>query len=182
MVDLAGHVGFALALSVPVWLKFGRKESLLFLALAAPTALLPDSDLFLRAVFPVEHHGITHTVAFAATLALVLGALAATVVAPRLRTRIDRYLGGQPATGQVFTFSALAFFTGASSHLVADIFSAPDIAPPVKPFLPFTDTPVIVDAIYYDAVIWNFGLLGVVLLIHGTIFWYAGRAVRANGV
>ncbi|WP_338727294.1 metal-dependent hydrolase [Haladaptatus sp. DJG-WS-42] len=152
MVDLAGHVGFALALSVPVWLKFGRKESLLFLALAAPTALLPDADLFLRAGFPVEHHGITHTVRFAATLALVLGGLTATVVAPLLRRRIDRYLGAQPETGQVFAFSALAVFTGASTHLVADSFSVPDIAPPVKPFLPVSDTPVIIDVICYDAV------------------------------
>ncbi|MFC6731722.1 metal-dependent hydrolase [Haladaptatus sp. DYSN1] len=175
MVDLSGHVAFALLLSLPVWLTFDRRHSLVFLALAAPTALLPDSDLFLRAVLPVSHHGITHTVVFALGLALAIGGLAATVVAPRIRSHLDRYLGSVPSTRDVFGFTAVAVFIGASSHLVGDILSAPDIAPPIKPFLPFTDAPVIVDTIYYNADVWNYGLFATLVAVHGVIYWYVGE-------
>jgi inner membrane protein len=66
----------------------------------------------------------------------------------------------------VFVFATAGFLTGGMSHLFADLLSAPDIAPPLSPLWPVYTESMIIDVIYYDSPIWNFGLFGVTLAVH----------------
>ena len=79
----------ALLFAAPAWLVFDdARESLAFTALAALIGMAPDADLVLMKYLFIEHHGLTHSLAFIVPAALVLGAV---VVEPagheRLRGR-----------------------------------------------------------------------------------------------
>nr|WP_229504767.1 metal-dependent hydrolase [Natrinema versiforme] len=77
MVDVTGHLGMALLFAAPAWTVWGRRGALGFAAFALVTAMLPDTDLALRHVLPVTHHGVTHTVLFVVLLSVLAGAVAA---------------------------------------------------------------------------------------------------------
>jgi hypothetical protein len=60
----------------------------------------------------------------------------------------------------------VAVLVGGLSHLFADVLSSPDISQPLEPFWPVYPEPVIVDLIWYNAPLWNVGLLVATLLGH----------------
>lgn len=155
MVDVIGHIGMALLVASLTWFAFDRRRALTFVLLAVPFGLLPDVDLYLRRWFPtIHHHGITHTLVFVIGTAAVAGLAVGRPVLSRLADR--GWLGGvsRPAT-----FATLAFITGGSSHLFADILSAPDLSQPIEPLWPVYRQVVALDVIYYNSTAWNVGLL-----------------------
>lgn len=174
MVDVSGHVGFALLASVPIWFVADRrKTALAFLAVSVPFGLVPDVDLWLARVFPtVKHHGVVHTV-------LAVG-VAALVVGPLLGRRLHPYLVEHGAVGPDETrrstaFAVIAALTGGLSHLFADVLSAPDISEPIEPFWPVIQGSVGFDVFYYNAFWPNFGLLAVGALVTAGLWAWRGR-------
>ncbi|MCO8256224.1 metal-dependent hydrolase [Haladaptatus sp. AB618] len=170
MVDVSGHFAMALLFAAPAWFLWGRRASLAFGAFTLVTAMLPDSDLLLRHVIPgVHHHGVTHTILFVTVFSVVAGALAAYLLTSHFEA--SRWVRSDDIGEKaVFAFATVGFLTGGMSHLFADLLSAPDIAPPLKPLWPVYAKPIIVDVIYYDSPIWNFGLLGVALAAHYALY------------
>ena len=65
-----------------------------------------------------------------------------------------------------FVFATAGMLIGGVRHIFADALSAPDIAAPLSPFWPVYREPVVVDVIYYDAVLWNFGSLAAAVALH----------------
>lgn len=166
MVTLMGHLGMALLWGAPVWFVWPWRISLAFIALVLVTAMLPDIDLVLAGVLPIDHHGITHTVVFVTVVALGAGA----VVEYGLKSWLDRTWfrkrGMTVSTGTMYVFTAGAFLLGGLSHLFADVLSAPDIAEPLEPLWPIFTEPVSVDLVWYASFWWNVGLLTVAILLH----------------
>lgn len=164
MVDVMGHVAMGLLWAAPVWFLWSRRVSLAFLGIVAGAALLPDVDLWIEKLAPavIHHHGITHTVVFVAVLSLAVGAVVATQRRP-----LDRWLWREPVRPRTSSgFVSVAVLIGGLSHLFADVLSSPDISQPLEPFWPVYPEPVIVDLIWYNAPLWNVGLLAVTLLLH----------------
>lgn len=165
MVDVSGHLGMALLFAAPAWFVWGRRGALAFVGFSLMTAMLPDSDLVLRHVLPLSHHGITHTLLFVAIVSVLSGAVAARVLTDRFNA--NRWIRSTHISREtVFVFATAGFLTGGTSHLFADVLSAPDIAAPLNPFWPFYGQHVVVDVIYYDSPLWNFGLLAVAIALH----------------
>ncbi|WP_222918848.1 metal-dependent hydrolase [Natrinema sp. SYSU A 869] len=158
MVDVTGHLGMALLFAAPAWMVWGRRGALGFTAFALATAMLPDTDLALRHMFPVTHHGVTHTVLFVVLMSVLAGTVAARYLTDWFNAN-RRIRSSEITSETVFIFATAGLTVGGISHLFADILSAPDIAPPLSPFWPLYSEPVIVDAIYYGSPFWNVGLL-----------------------
>jgi len=171
MVDVTGHLGMALLFAAPAWAVWGRRGAFSFTAFALVTAMLPDADLYLQGVLPISHHGLTHTILFVTVTGLVAGAVAARLLTARLNAH--RWVRSTNIRGEtVAVFAAAGFVVGGLSHIFADVLSAPDIAAPLKPFWPLYPDPVIVDVIYYDAPLWNVGLIAAAVVLHLGLAWY----------
>lgn len=165
MVDVTGHFGMALLFAAPAWMLWGRRASIGFTGFALVTAMLPDSDLALRHVFPVTHHGVTHTFIFVILMSILTGAVAARYLTDWFNAH--RRIRSTTITAEtVFVFATAGLTIGGTSHLFADVLSAPDIAAPLSPFWPLYSKPVIVDVIYYGSPFWNYGLLAVGIGLH----------------
>lgn len=165
MVDITGHLAFGLLFALPAWYVWDDRVSVGFVALAAVAALLPDIDLWLTMLFPAEihHHGVTHTVLFAVGASLVIGA----IVAGLLRRQVDRWVGDEQFNARrLFVVATLAVLTGALSHLVADMLSAPDVSTPIEPFWPFFAKPWSIDLLWYNATWINYGFFTVMVVTH----------------
>ncbi|PCR89539.1 metal-dependent hydrolase [Natrinema ejinorense] len=165
MVDVTGHLGMALLFAAPAWMVWGRRGSLAFTGFALATAMLPDTDLVLQGYLPVTHHGVTHTVLFVVLMSILAGVLAARYLTDWFNAN-RRIRSSEIAGETVFVFATAGLIVGGISHLFADILSAPDIAAPLSPFWPVYSEAIIVDVIYYDSPIWNFGLLAVAVGLH----------------
>lgn len=165
MVDVTGHIGMALLFAAPAWIAWGRRGALGFTAFALTTAMLPDTDLVLRHVVPVTHHGITHTLLFVVLVSVVAGVFAAKWLTARFNAH-GRIESTEIAGETVFAFATAGLILGGTSHLFADVLSAPDVAAPLAPFWPVVKEHVIVDVIYYDSPVWNFGLIAVAVALH----------------
>jgi hypothetical protein len=166
MVDVMGHLAMALLWSLPAWALWDGRVSLLFIGFSLTTAMLPDTDLVLQMVLPIQHHGITHTVVFVTAVALVAGAIAQYALEDWLDRQFLKERGYTLVPGTLFVFVVGGLLVGGYSHLFADMLSAPDIAPPVEPFWPFFEKPWSVDVIWYNDRTWNAGLLLVGIIIH----------------
>ncbi|WP_226006904.1 metal-dependent hydrolase [Natrinema salinisoli] len=165
MVDVTGHLGMALVFAAPAWLIWGRRVALAFVAFTLGTAMLPDVDLVLQQYLPITHHGVTHSLLFVLLVSILVGVVAAKWLTAWLNDH--RWIRSTEITAEtVFVFATGGLILGGVSHLFADILSAPDIAPPIKPFWPIYPEPIIVDVIYYDSPLWNFGLLAVAVGLH----------------
>lgn len=165
MVDVSGHFAIALLFAAPAWLLWERRGALGFTAFAAVTAMLPDVDLVLQHYLPVSHHGVTHTVLFVALVSVLSGAVAARWLTARFNAH--RWIKSTTIpTGTVFLFATAGMLTGGLSHIFGDLLSAPDIAAPLAPFWPVYAEHIIIDVIYYNSLVWNFGLLAVAIGLH----------------
>lgn len=166
MVDVLGHVGMALLWGAPAVLFADRpRDGLTFVAISLPFGVLPDLDIFLAQAFQsVHHHGITHTLLFVVAVALVAGPLVG-----RALVWIASEQGDDTPNHPV-ALSIGAILTGGTSHLFADVLSAPDIAQPIEPFWPLYNVPVSLDVIFYSSSVWNYGLLTAGLVAVGW-FW-----------
>lgn len=168
MVDVMGHIAFGLLFALPAWFLWTGRASVAFIALTTTTAMLPDVDLVLSTLFPtaIHHHGVTHTILFVVCVSVVVGV----AVAALFGDRIDRWTRGErfDRTSMV-AFVTGAFMLGGLSHLVADMLSAPDIAPPVNPFWPLFAKPWSVDVLWYNSVWINGVFLTGILLTHVVI-------------
>lgn len=179
MVDVSGHVGMALLFAAPAWVLWDRRGALGFAAFALATSMLPDADLALRHVLPVAHHGVTHTLAFVALASVLGGAAASRWLTPRLDA--SRWVRSAAIPrGTVFVFAAAGLLAGGVSHVFADVLSAPDVAAPLSPFWPVYPEPVVVDVLYYDSPVWNFGLLAVAVALHLLLARYGGYPVETR--
>lgn len=133
MVDITGHLGMALLFAAPAWTVWGRRGALGFTAFALATAMLPDTDLALRHVLPVTHHGATHTVLFVVLMSVLAGTVAARYLTDWFNAN-RRIRSSEIASETIFIFATAGLTVGSISHLFADLLSAPDIAPPLSPF------------------------------------------------
>lgn len=171
MVDVSGHFAIALLFAAPAWFVWGRRGATGFTAFALVTAMLPDSDLVLRHFLPVSHHGVTHTALFVVLVSVLTGAVAAGWLTSFFNSH--RWIKSTAIDDEtVFVFATAGFLTGGLSHLFADLLSAPDIAAPLAPFWPVYPEPIVIDLIYYDSPIWNFGLLAVAGVFHLALAYY----------
>ena len=171
MVDVTGHFGMALLFAAQAWLIWGQRGALGFTGFALATAMLPDTDLVLRHVLPITHHGITHTLLFVSLMSVLVGAGAAKWLTDWFNaTRLIRSTAISDETVLVFATAGLVL--GGTSHIFADLLSAPDIAAPLEPFWPLYAKPVIIDVIYYNSPVWNFGLLAVAIALHVLLAWH----------
>lgn len=165
MVDVAGHLGMALLFAAPAWLVWGRRGAVGFTGFTLAASMLPDSDLYLSAVLPIAHHGLTHTVLFVGAFSVAGGAVAARLLTERFNH--SRWVRSSAITAEtVFVFATAGLALGGLSHLFADVLSAPDIAAPLAPLWPVYREHIVVDAIYYDAPLWNFGLVAAAAGVH----------------
>lgn len=154
--------------AAPAWALWNRRASLAFVGFVLLTVMLPDVDLYLPGV---EHHGLTHTVLFVATVALVGGALVAPAAKPTLQRWWRRGERGSASPASVYPFVAGGFAIGGLSHLFIDMLSAGSGGnPPLEPFWPFFSKPISIDFIYYSSFAWNGGLLVAALLIHLALY------------
>ncbi len=194
-MQLAGHVGVALLLVSPVWFWLVPREAVGVTAVALLTAMLPDVDLLLESVpgLGVEHHGLTHGVWFVLGVSLLLGG----VVTWWYQAGGRRYFRPGPGGGPrhlpartVFAVTSGAFALGGTAHLLGDMLTAPDVAPPIRPLLPLSDVVVSFDVLWvFDPVV-NYGLLALGLAVHlalwrlapgdGTLSRVRGRTARGN--
>jgi membrane-bound metal-dependent hydrolase YbcI (DUF457 family) len=159
-VQSPGHIGLALLFAAPAWLVFhGLKTNLAFAGLAASTGMYPDVDLVLMRYLFVEHHGLTHGVFFLVASALVVGAV---VTGAYLAVRDGT--ATSPSSTRVYAFVAVALFVGMLAHLVGDVLTSPDIAPPVKPLWPVVKEPIVLDAAFVKSNLWNLGPLALGLV------------------
>ncbi len=165
MVDVTGHLAMALLFAAPAWLVWGRRAALAFTGFTLVTAMLPDVDLVLQGYLPIDHHGVTHTLLFVGLLSVLAGAVAARYLTDWFNAH-RRIRSDSIASETVFVFATAGLLTGGISHLFADVLSAPDIAPPIAPFWPLYPEPIIVDVIYYNSPVWNFGLFAVAVGLH----------------
>lgn len=166
MVDVLGHFGMALMWALPAWFIWDGRVSLAMVALTLTTAMLPDVDLVLRDVMAVHHHGVTHTVVFVLTVALIAGALVEYGFGSFLKRKWLKAKGYTVSKGALFVFIAGGFTLGGFSHIFADMLSAPDISTPIEPLWPLIDKPWSIDVIWYANPWWNEGLLIVAVLLH----------------
>ncbi|WP_227356292.1 metal-dependent hydrolase [Haladaptatus salinisoli] len=177
MADVAGHIAVGALFAIPAWFLWNRRPAMLFIGITIVSALFPDSDLYLRKIFPtIHHHGVTHTLLFAIVVSLVGGAIAAVV----LTDYLDRnwFPEGTLDRETVFVFCASAFFLGSISHIFADMLSAPDIAPRLEPLWPLVNGQIVtLDLYYYNSPLVNFGLFAVALVIHAVLYWRDGYQI-----
>ncbi|SEP05938.1 LexA-binding, inner membrane-associated putative hydrolase [Halogranum amylolyticum] len=158
-----GHIGMALLFAVPAWFVFSEaKASLAFTALTASMGMFPDGDLVLMQYFFVEHHGLTHSFVFIVPAALLLGAV---VTGGYLLVRDDTHT----STAAVYAFATIALFTGMTAHVVADLVTTPDIAPPLKPLYPLVTDRVILDVAFVKSKLWNLGTLALGIVAQGSL-------------
>ena len=179
MVDVSGHLAMALLFAAPAWVLWSRRGALAFAGFSLVTAMLPDTDLVLKTVLPIEHHGVTHTLVFVAIMSVLCGAVAARVLTDRFNAH--RWIHSENISAEtVFVFATSGFLTGGLSHIFADLLSAPDVAPPLKPLWPLYDQPIVIDVIYYDSPLWNFGLLAVALAVHVALARHEGYPIETR--
>ena len=170
MVDVPGHFAMALLWALPAWFLWDGRVSLAFVGFALATAMLPDVDLLLLGLpVGVHHHGVTHTVLFVSTVAVVAGVVVAHALVPWIERLWLESEGHTIPRAGVYAFVTGGLLVGGLSHVFADMLSAPDIAEPVEPFWPFFDKPVSFDVIYYTAPEWNLGLLLVAAALHAIV-------------
>ena len=169
-----GSIAIALLFASPAWFVWGRRGSLTFVGFCLVTAMLPDVDLFSSQVVPaMQHHGVTHTVFFVLIASVVGGAVAARYFTDVLNEHVWVH-SDSIARETVFAFATGGFLLGGLSHVFADLLSAPDTAAPLTPLWPLYRETIVIDVIYYDSPIWNFGLLAVAL------FGYLGHRTGAE--
>ncbi|KYH23994.1 hypothetical protein HAPAU_40730 [Halalkalicoccus paucihalophilus] len=179
MVDVSGHFAMALLFAAPAWVLWGHRGALGFTGFTLVTAMLPDSDLVLQHYLPVSHHGVTHTVLFVALVSVLSGAVAARWLTAHFNTH--RWIRSTTIpTETVFLFATAGLLTGGVSHIFADLLSAPDIAAPLAPFWPVYPEHIIIDVIYYNSPIWNFGLLAVAVALHLALARYEGYPLETR--
>ncbi|WP_231188243.1 metal-dependent hydrolase [Haladaptatus sp. DYF46] len=177
MADVAGHIAVGALFAIPAWFFWSRRPAIVFIGITIISALLPDSDLYLRKVFPtIHHHGVTHTLLFTVLVSLIGGAIAAVVLPDYLNQKWfpERSLDRET----VFVFCGSAFFLGSLSHIFADMLSAPDIASRLEPLWPLVNGQIVtLDVYYYNSPLVNFGLLAVTLVIHAVLYWQDGYQI-----
>jgi membrane-bound metal-dependent hydrolase YbcI (DUF457 family) len=134
------------------------KTGLAFSGLAALTAMFPDTDLYVMQYVFIEHHGLMHSLVFLIPAALLLGVV---VAGGYLAVRDDDH---PPATA-VYAFVTVALFTGMLAHMIGDVLTSPDVAPPIKPLYPVVKSQFVLDAAFVKSNLWNLGVfaLGVVV-------------------
>ncbi|WP_254535803.1 metal-dependent hydrolase [Halomarina litorea] len=182
-MQLPGHVGLVLLVVSPVWFGLVTREAVGVTLLALLTAMLPDVDLVLEAFLPIEHHGVTHGVWFVLAVGLLLGGLVTWwyVSGGRRHFRPGSDARHLPAR-TVFAVTASAFVLGGTTHILGDMLTAPDVAPPIRPLLPLSDAVVSFDVLWvYDPVV-NFGLLALGLLVHLALWRLAPNGTTLSRV
>lgn len=172
-----GHLGLALLFAAPAWLVFGQlKAGAAFSALAATTAMFPDIDLVAMRVLFIEHHGISHSLVFLIPAALVLGGVV-TAGYLAIRDRTGRPTKSSRSVTALYAFATLALFTGMLAHLAGDVLTSPDVAPPIKPLMPITDSALYLDAAFVKSNLWNLGTLALGITVQ-TAFGIRGWLAR----
>lgn len=169
MVELLGHLALALLSSLVAWFLWDGRVSAAFAGLTLVTAMLPDVDLALRHVLPMDHHGVTHTVPFVLAVAVVAGAVVEYGLRAHFERLLARWAGYRVSRGALFVFVTGAFALGGLSHLFGDMLSSPDVAKPVSPLWPLIDSPIAFDVIWYASPWWNTGLFLVALACHAVL-------------
>ena len=172
MVDVIGHLGMALIWLAPAWFFIDRKKTAAtFVGIGFLFGLLPDSDLYLRQIFPtVKHHGLMHTVLVVTLIAVVLGPLVGWILKAAID---DRDWLSPGARDNALAFGFLMVWIPGLSHLFADMLSAPDIAEAIEPFWPIYQQTIGIDIVWYSDPWFNWGLFLVGLGLNVALYAYS---------
>ena len=177
MTETLGHLGMALIFLAPAWLFIDEKRTAaLFIAVGFWFGPVPDVDTYLTEWFPneIHHHGVVHTLLAVVVMTAILG--------PVLGWLLKRVFGGtswfsKKASQRATWMGVIAVGVALTSHLFADILSAPDISTRIEPLWPVVQGPIAyVDVLYYDS-IWATGGLFVLGLLANAVF-FAWRTQR----
>ncbi|MWG36671.1 metal-dependent hydrolase [Halomarina oriensis] len=178
MVDVLGHLGMALLWLSPAWLFIDdQRTGLAFLGSAFWFGMLPDVDLVLQGFDGIHHHGVFHTLLFAAAGAALVG--------PLLGLAMRRLFGGtdwfsQQATDHAIGLGVVGVFVASVAHVFADMLSAPDTSTRIEPLWPLVEGPIVyMDVLYYKSFWATIGLF-VAGIVGNLAFWYLahGRPSR----
>ena len=171
-----GHYGLALILAAPVAYVLGRRAGTVFAMFVLVTALLPDLDLVIPGL---EHHGLTHTVAFVVLTPPVIGVLVTVIYGLYRSTRGD---ARHPILDvpRVLVWATLGSFLGLASHLLADLLLVVPVTP-ISPLAPFDDRVVVFDVFRVGNVWRNLSLFALGLALNIVAFWGTDANERASG-
>ncbi|MDS0258403.1 metal-dependent hydrolase [Haloarcula sp. S1CR25-12] len=156
-----GHYGAALIVYAPLGLALllAGRPTLAVVGGGVTLALAPLPDVDQRIPL-VAHRGVTHTLAFAVTVGLVVGAL-------------GWALGADAGLGAAAELATVGFVVGTAvivSHLLADVITPMGITP----FWPVSDRHYTVGLCYADNRAANYALLGLGVLVTVGVLAVAG--------
>lgn len=161
-----GH--FGVALLATAWLALVRSARVTtgVTVVALFAAWLPDAD---RLLPHATHHGLTHTLGFAAGLAVAGGGVAA-AGALLARASISSVPRVQPR--RVAGYCALGLFLGTGTHVLGDVVMLLPGPQPVSPLWPLSGAAVRIEVLPYGVVARNVGLFVGGLAAHAVTVWY----------
>lgn len=166
MVEPLGHVAMALAFALPAWILWDGRTGAAFVGFVLAASTLPDVDIVLmRRGFPIEHHTVTHTIAFVLVIAAAGGLLALAVLKPTLRRWWRLTEDEIVHRGTIALFAAGGLVLGGVSHLFGDMLAG-DRYEPIEPLWPLVQEPIEFPVAHYTSPWLNGGLLAVVLALH----------------
>lgn len=168
-VEPIGHLALALLFALPAWILWDGRTGAAFVGFVLVTSTLPDVDIVLmRRGFPIEHHGVTHTLLFVLVVAAVAGGLALAVLKPTLQRwwRLTEEETVQAGTIELFVAGGLVL--GGASHLFGDVLAG-DRYQAIEPLWPLVQEPVEFPLAHYTSPWLNGVLLVVALSLHGAV-------------
>jgi hypothetical protein len=179
MVDVLGHLGMALLWLAPSWLFIDDlRTTVTYITASFWFGMLPDVDLVLSRIDGIHHHGVFHTVLFAAATAVTVGPLFGLT----LRKLVgDTDWFSDRASQHAVGLGVVAVFVTGIAHIFADMLSAPDASTRIEPLWPLVKGPLVyMDVLYYKS-FWATIALFLAGLAANAVFWYASRDRGVRG-
>lgn len=165
-VEPIGHLALALLFALPAWVLWDGRTGAAFVGFVLASSTIPDVDIVLmRRGFPIEHHTVTHTLAFVLVLAAVAGLVALAVLKPTLQRWWRLTEDETVRKGTIELFVAGGLVLGGVSHLLGDMLAG-DRYQAIEPLWPLVQTPIEFPVAHYTSPWLNGVLLAVAVALH----------------
>lgn len=168
-VEPIGHLATALLFALPAWILWDGRTGATFVGFVLASATTPDIDIVLmRRGFPIEHHTVTHTLAFVLVLAAVGGLVAVVLLKPTLQRWWRHTEDETVQRGTIALFASAGLVLGGVSHLFGDMLAG-DGYEPIEPLWPLVQEPIEFPLAHYTSPWLNGFLLVAALALHGAV-------------
>lgn len=156
----------ALLFALPAWILWDGRTGAAFVAFVVAASTVPDVDIVLmRHGFPVEHHGVAHTIPFVLVYAAVGGLVAVAVLRPTLKRWWRLTEDETIHRGTVSLFVTGGLVLGGLSHIFGDTLTR-DRYQQVEPFWPLLETEVEFGIAHFSSPWLNGVLFAVAVALH----------------